>query len=131
MTRYYACFRLRRISRDALVIFAFLSTPLAESAFAQETSSMQLGLRTPTHFLVTSASTRAPNDTASKRGRYTLRGMLIGTAIGATIGGITAYRSTRGNYLDHTEDGLLYLLYPLYGGVAGLLLGGIVGFVWK
>jgi len=74
---------------------------------------------------------QAPVDTTSKRGRYTLRGALMGTGIGAAAGFIAAYASTRGNYTDHSEDGLLYVFFPLCGAVIGLLVGGVLGYVWN
>jgi hypothetical protein len=74
---------------------------------------------------------QAQVDTISKRGRYTLRGALMGTGIGAGAGFIAAYASTRGNYMDHSEDGLLYVFFPLCGAVIGMLVGGVLGYGWN
>jgi NhaP-type Na+/H+ or K+/H+ antiporter len=132
MTRPRALYaRSRKFARDAFVIVAFLSTALAQPLEAQRASSIQLGVTTHTALAVTSASKQAPEDTTSKRGRYTLRGALIGTGIGAAAGFIAADASTRGNYTDHSEDGLLYLFFPVSGAVIGMLLGGVLGYVWN
>jgi len=131
MTRPRTLLPSCKFSLATFVIIAFFTTPFAESAFAQQTSSIQFGVSTRASHATTSASHQIFQDTSSKRGRHTVRGALIGTGTGAAIGLFKAYRRTQGDYLDHSEDGLLYLYFPLSGAVIGLLLGGIVGYLWN
>ena len=123
--------RWRKFALDAFVLVAFLSIGLAKPVDAQQLSSIQLGITMHTALAFPSVSNRAPDDTISKRGRYTLRGAVIGTGIGAAAGFIAAYRSTQRDYLDHSEDGLQYFFLSVSGAVIGLLLGGLVGYLWK
>ena len=74
--------------------------------------------------------------TSSKRPAHVLKGALIGAAVGAATGVVAAVILThrggcRLNYCDHTEDGLAYLYLPITGIGLGILIGAIVGFVWR
>jgi hypothetical protein len=90
-------------------------------SFARETGSLPAGST------VLAASKR---DTASSRGSIVARDALIGTGVGAVTGLITAVIVTQtGNYSNHSEDGLAYLYFPIYGAMAGLVAGVIVGLI--
>jgi hypothetical protein len=90
-------------------------------AFARETRSPPAGATLP------AASER---DTASSRRSIVARDALIGAGVGAVTGLITAVIVTRtGNYSNHSEDGLAYLYFPIYGAMAGLVAGVIVGLI--
>ena len=53
--------------------------------------------------------------------------MLLGTGIGLGVGFIAAIVVTRGHYPNHTEDGLVYMVFCVTGGIVGLLAGMVAG----
>ena len=59
-------------------------------------------------------------------------GALLGTVIGASVGFTTAYIVAHGphkGYVDHSEDGLLYLYFSVLGGFVGFVVGMITGYM--
>lgn len=75
---------------------------------------------------------RTPADTVSgqrrSRGEQIGRGALIGTGVGAIVGAGTAFVVSRqARVIDHSEDVLGFIVYTVYGAVAGLLVGTVTG----
>jgi hypothetical protein len=106
---------------------------------AQQTQFLRVGVSVERNSFGLAATRSGPaaldSGTASKRPAHVLKGALIGAAVGAATGLVAAVivnnRRSHMDYLDHSEDGLAYLYLPITGIGLGIILGSIVGFVWK
>lgn len=103
---------------------------MAGSAGAQRTASLRLGVTVDTAVARVSVGKQPVADTTSSRLVNTMRGALIGSAIGAGGGLILAYVETnKASVTDHSEDGLAYIYFTAFGALIGYVVGGVVGFV--
>lgn len=111
-----------------------LSGSLAQNVEAQRTGTIRLGFSAERDSLALPTARKLSDplgrDTTSSRASRTARGALIGAGIGAATGVVVAFISTQdASITDHSQDGLAYIYFPAVFTLAGLVVGGIVGFV--
>jgi hypothetical protein len=65
------------------------------------------------------------------RGRRAAIGAAVGVLVGGTVGAVRAYhRAHRPSVIDHSEDGLAYVVNVTGGAVVGLLVGVATALAW-
>jgi hypothetical protein len=65
------------------------------------------------------------------RGRRAAIGAAVGVVMSGTVGAIRAYhRAHRSRVIDHSEDGLAYVVNVTGGAVVGLLVGVATALAW-
>lgn len=110
---------------------ALLTLMVAQLALAQSDSSARVGITVKHDSVAAQSSPGSPptpqRDTLGPTWKNIGTGMLIGTGIGVGLGFVSAIAVTSGHYLDHSEDGLVYLVFAEIGGVVGLVVGMIAG----
>ena len=119
-----------------VVTVLLLSASLSLEVDAQRAGTTRLGfgVERDSHALPVARKFSDPlaMDTTSSRAARTVRGALIGAGIGAAAGIVVAHISTQDESItDHSQDGLAYIYFASVFGLAGLVVGGILGFARK
>jgi hypothetical protein len=104
------------------------STASAQSPVAAPVGALRLAPATARARLIPRVAAVAVRPSAGRRA-------VIGAAVGAVVGSavlavMAAERVHRGEVIDHSEDGLVYVVYIGGGAVAGLLVGTLAGLAW-
>ncbi|HET9634451.1 MAG TPA: hypothetical protein VFP26_00855 [Gemmatimonadaceae bacterium] len=108
-----------------------LTLAIAHGALAQSDSSARVGITVKHDSVASQPSPGSPptaqRDTIGPSWKNIGTGMVMGAGIGVGVGFVAAFALTRGDYPDHSEDGLAYMYFGVIGGIVGLLVGTIAG----
>ena len=119
---------MRLIRANSVVLFSLV---IAQPAFAQSDSSARVGVAVERDSIrprqLPTIPPAPPKDTTPPSWKNVGTGMLLGAGIGTGLGFAIAFATTRGNYPDHSEDGLVFMYFGVLGGVVGLVVGMVAG----
>lgn len=122
------------MNRACTAVIALLSLSIAQTAEAQKSSSVRLGVSiNPNSSPITSFSDTSAAADSTGTAKRVFHGAVIGGLIGAAAGLLTAFLITGplANYPDHSEDGIVLLPLITLGAVGGFIVGGVAGYLRK